>query len=104
MSNTSWRSGHTRAQDNRAFRKSGSGGYSNNDNRSYRSGGLGEYSTNSHDETSGRLVIYVDSSKVGKIIGRGGSKIKALQDESNARINVSSEKHSCILLNMVHVI
>lgn len=36
------------------------------------------------------LIIKVPSSCVGRIIGRGGSKINELQDQSGARIKVSS--------------
>lgn len=35
------------------------------------------------------MVMYVPQQMVGKIIGRGGSKIKELQEESGARIGVS---------------
>lgn len=34
------------------------------------------------------MIMQVESSKVGKIIGRGGSKIRELQDSSGARINI----------------
>ncbi|KAL0129589.1 hypothetical protein PUN28_001690 [Cardiocondyla obscurior] len=45
---------------------------------------------NSSNSTNG-LVIYIDTSNIGKLIGRGGSKIKALQDESNAIIKIDKE-------------
>ena len=38
---------------------------------------------------SNATIIQVPSSDVGKIIGRGGSKIKELQEKSGARIKVS---------------
>jgi len=36
-------------------------------------------------------TIYVDSSEVGRIIGRGGSRIREMQDDSGCRIKVSRE-------------
>lgn len=39
------------------------------------------------------LVIYIDSNNIGRLIGRGGSKIKALQDESNAKINIDKQSN-----------
>lgn len=36
------------------------------------------------------LVIYVQNDNVRKLIGKGGTQIKALQTESNARIKVSN--------------
>ena len=35
------------------------------------------------------VTVYVDSSEVGRIIGRGGSRIREIQDDSGCRINVS---------------
>ncbi|XP_012283801.1 probable ATP-dependent RNA helicase DDX43 isoform X2 [Orussus abietinus] len=40
------------------------------------------------------LLMYVDSSKIGKIIGRGGTKIRELQDQSGARINIDRSSNS----------
>lgn len=37
------------------------------------------------------LVIYVHNDHVRKLIGKGGSQIKSLEAESNARIKVSNE-------------
>ncbi|XP_043268998.1 probable ATP-dependent RNA helicase DDX43 [Venturia canescens] len=34
------------------------------------------------------LVIHIEQSKIGKLIGRGGSKIKELERDSGARINI----------------
>eukprot|EP00745_Piridium_sociabile_P014797 TRINITY_DN21806_c1_g1_i1.p1 TRINITY_DN21806_c1_g1~~TRINITY_DN21806_c1_g1_i1.p1 ORF type:complete len:228 (+),score=44.67 TRINITY_DN21806_c1_g1_i1:75-686(+) len=40
---------------------------------------------------SSKEVIRVDSSFVGRIIGKGGSRIRELQDETGCRINVSRD-------------
>lgn len=42
-----------------------------------------------------REVIQIDSSYVGRLIGKGGSKVRELQDESGCRINVSRDGGSC---------
>jgi len=39
-------------------------------------------------------TVYVDSSEVGRIIGRGGSRISEMQNESGCRIKVSKERGS----------
>lgn len=46
--------------------------------------------SNNDSNDTNELVIYIDANNVGRLIGKGGSKIKALQDESNAKINVSN--------------
>jgi len=38
-----------------------------------------------------KKVLMIDSNCVGRIIGRGGSKIRELQDETRCRINVSRD-------------
>jgi len=52
-------------------------------------GGFGGRSRGDSSET-----MMVDSRSVGRIIGRGGSKIRDLQDESGAKIQVSREEDS----------
>lgn len=52
--------------------------------------------TSTSNDTN-ELIIYIDANNVGRLIGRGGSKIKALQDESNAKINVSNKKYLYIV-------
>lgn len=54
----------------------------NYDNDSYRK------SNDNSDSTNG-LVMYIDTNSIGRLIGKGGSKIKALQEESNAKISVN---------------
>lgn len=44
---------------------------------------------NGSDNGTNGLVMYIDTNSIGRLIGRGGSKIKALQDESSATINVN---------------
>lgn len=56
--------------------------------------------TQSHNKYEGHdepLVIWIDTHKIGKLIGKGGSKIKELQERSNTKITVSCTKLSCIL-------
>jgi len=53
-----------------------------------RGGGGGGYGGDSGGPTE---TIYVDSSEVGRIIGRGGSTIREMQDGSGCRIKVSRE-------------
>ncbi|XP_029178271.1 probable ATP-dependent RNA helicase DDX43 [Nylanderia fulva] len=48
---------------------------------------------NSYDTSSNELVIYIDPNNIGRLIGRGGSKIKALQDESNAKITIDKQSN-----------
>jgi len=44
---------------------------------------------NSYDQGNEEsVVMHIDSSNVGRVVGRGGSKIRELQDQSNARINI----------------
>lgn len=45
--------------------------------------------TNDNSDGTNGLVMYIDTNSIGRLIGRGGSKIKALQEESNAKINVN---------------
>ena len=50
------------------------------------------YQSESYDQSSsnsGGLTLNVPSREVGKIIGRGGSKIKQLEEDSGARIKVT---------------
>lgn len=44
-------------------------------------------STNSQEE---KCTFYIETSKLGKIIGRGGSKIREIQDQSGANLQVSN--------------
>lgn len=53
----------------------------NYNNDSYRKRNDDSNGTNS-------FVMYIDTNSVGRVIGKGGSKIKALQEESNAMIKV----------------
>ncbi|KAK7100518.1 hypothetical protein V1264_023457 [Littorina saxatilis] len=38
-------------------------------------------------------VMQIDSSFVGRVIGKGGSRVRELQDETGCRINVSRDGH-----------
>ncbi|XP_072023533.1 far upstream element-binding protein 3-like [Amphiura filiformis] len=54
-------------------------------------GGFGG-SSRGGGEGEAKLTINVESRRVGKIIGRGGSKIRELQDESGANVQVSRDR------------
>ena len=56
------------------------GGRRQNYGSSYGGGGSGS-----------KDIINIDSSFVGRIIGKGGSRIRELQDETGCRINVSRD-------------
>ncbi|XP_011637060.1 probable ATP-dependent RNA helicase DDX43 [Pogonomyrmex barbatus] len=46
---------------------------------------------NENLDDANELVMYIDTNNIGRLIGRGGSKIKALQEESNAMINIDKQ-------------
>lgn len=62
-----------------------------NDNGGDRrnNGGDRDYRRNfQREETGNKKIIYVPSNKVGRIIGKGGTKIRDIQYESNARVKI----------------
>ncbi|PRD22144.1 UNVERIFIED_CONTAM: ATP-dependent RNA helicase DDX43 [Trichonephila clavipes] len=61
--------------------------FSNSSNRSSRGGRNNNYRRSNYDSSQ----MEIDSNFVGRVIGRGGSKIQAFQDESGARIKVLNE-------------
>lgn len=60
-------------------------------------------STDNASNDTNEFVMYIDANNVGRLIGRGGSKIKALQDESSAKINVSNKEYLCIVGNVIQL-
>ncbi|KAK2580130.1 hypothetical protein KPH14_012407 [Odynerus spinipes] len=56
------------------------------DGACYKGNSTGNYKNKTQHEKG--LVVYIDSKKIGKFIGVGGSNIKDLQSRSNARIYV----------------
>ncbi|KAG5339518.1 DDX43 helicase, partial [Acromyrmex charruanus] len=85
------RRGNRRERESQFYRRSNRSYGDNNDssrqkynNDSYRK------SDEKSDSTNG-LVMYIDSNNIGRLIGRGGSKIKALQEDSGARINIDKQ-------------
>ncbi|TGZ47066.1 probable ATP-dependent RNA helicase DDX43 isoform X1 [Temnothorax longispinosus] len=60
----------------------------NYSNDSYRRSNDGNSA--SEGATNG-LVMYIDTNNIGRVIGRGGTKIKALQDESQAKISIDRQ-------------
>lgn len=66
----------------------------NDRNRNFHGHHGNDHDSRRDDRNGGRaqddgLVVQIEQSKVGKLIGRGGSKIKELESVSGARINVS---------------
>ncbi|XP_066599442.1 probable ATP-dependent RNA helicase DDX43 [Prorops nasuta] len=57
-------------------------------NRNNRQHGDNNFASNDQNG----LVIYINSSKVGKVVGKGGSKIRELQDISQASIQIDRNK------------
>jgi len=45
------------------------------------------------DRGGSKEVIQIDSSFVGRVIGKQGSRVRELQDETGCRINVSRDAH-----------
>ncbi|XP_075058720.1 putative ATP-dependent RNA helicase DDX43 [Mixophyes fleayi] len=45
------------------------------------------------DSTSPPMCFHLDSSVIGKVIGRGGAKIKELEEASGSRIKIIKEEH-----------
>ncbi|KYN40574.1 putative ATP-dependent RNA helicase DDX43 [Trachymyrmex septentrionalis] len=85
------RRGNRRERGSQFYRRSNRSFGDNNDsnkqsynNDSYRKSDEKSNSTNG-------LVMYIDSNNIGRLIGRGGSKIKALQEDSGARINIDKQ-------------
>lgn len=69
---------------------------SNTHTQTYSNSSRKRSNNNSSNDTN-ELVIHIDANNVGRLIGKGGSKIKALQDESNAKINVSNIEYLYII-------
>lgn len=73
------------------YNRSSSDNWNSSNTQTYSNSSRKRSTDNSSNNTN-ELVIYIDANNVGRLIGRGGSKIKALQDESNAKINVSNKE------------
>jgi len=69
----------------------GGGGFGGNSGGGFGGGGFGGNSGGGFGGGSSELQI--SSQHVGRIIGRGGSKIKELQEDSGCRINISKERN-----------
>ncbi|VDI61293.1 far upstream element-binding protein [Mytilus galloprovincialis] len=77
-----------REESNRGF------GSRDNSNSGFGSGGdsnRGGFGSGNNSGQSDSSTIRVDSSKIGRVIGKGGSKIRELQDETGATINISKD-------------
>jgi len=77
------------SQFQRHYNRSSSDNWNSDSNTQIYSNSSRKRSNDDSNDTN-ELVIYIDANNVGRLIGKGGSKIKALQDESNAKINVSN--------------
>lgn len=58
-----------------------------NDNNRQRS--RGRRDRDSSRDSKEQCTFFVETAKLGKLIGRGGSQIRELQEQSGAKINVS---------------
>lgn len=76
--------GRDGGRDSYGDRRGGGGGYGGGGRGGGGGGGYG-------GDSGPTETVYVDSSEVGRIIGRGGSRIREMQDESGCRIKVSRE-------------
>ncbi|XP_070158975.1 probable ATP-dependent RNA helicase DDX43 [Polyergus mexicanus] len=74
------------------YNRSSSDNWNSSNTQTYSNSSRKRSTDNSSNNTS-ELVIYIDANNVGRLIGRGGSKIKALQDESNAKINIDKQSN-----------
>lgn len=54
-----------------------------------RGRGGGSYGRGNRDEGTSTTSLYINSSDVGRIIGKGGSKIRELENDSGAEIKVN---------------
>lgn len=61
--------------------------FNDDDNRESSGGGYGR------SQGGSSKTITVETRNLGRVIGRGGSKIKQLEQDSGARINVSENDH-----------
>lgn len=60
-----------------------------NMNRDEENSSRRDFRNKPSDINEEKCTFFIDSSKVGKVIGRGGSKIRELQEQSGAKIIVS---------------
>lgn len=82
--NNNWRD-----QDNRDEDRSENGFGSRGRGRGRGGGGRGGGSTGGNWEDSASITMTINSSDVGRVIGKGGAKIRELETESGAEIKVS---------------
>ncbi|TSK22713.1 putative ATP-dependent RNA helicase DDX43 [Bagarius yarrelli] len=67
--------------------------------RMWRSDSNGRETRSETSTTSRPLILTVNNSLIGRIIGRGGAKIRELEESSRARIKASSLKKQHALIN-----
>ncbi|XP_071965095.1 probable ATP-dependent RNA helicase DDX43 [Antedon mediterranea] len=79
----------------RGYRQNSDGRNRNgNDQGGWQGGGQQQRQDRRGGRSENEKVIEVDSSMIGKIIGKQGSKIRQLQEESGARIHVSRDSNN----------
>ncbi|KAK0170962.1 hypothetical protein PV328_008738 [Microctonus aethiopoides] len=96
-----------RNYDNQSHRSNGNNSRNNsyqtrewtNSNRDYR--GHDSRSDDGSYKDNDSLVIHVSQKHVGKIIGRGGCKIKELQSESGAKINIDKSGYGDAAITLI---
>lgn len=84
------------------YNRSSSDNWNSSNTETYSSSSYKRSTDNASNNTND-LVMYIDANNVGRLIGRGGSKIKVLQDKSSAKINVSNKEYLCIVENVIQL-
>ncbi|XP_069582780.1 probable ATP-dependent RNA helicase DDX43 [Ranitomeya imitator] len=84
--------------ESRGRRREDGGGYSHQPNRQTAKGAMEFRRREASDDPGDKPLCFpVDASMVGKVIGRGGAKIKELEQTSSARIKIVNEGYQSIV-------
>jgi polyribonucleotide nucleotidyltransferase len=78
--------------DQQTNKKTNTKFYQNNDNKN-----RDKYYKKNYKTSEEKCTFFIETSKLGKLIGRGGCQIKELQEKSGSQIIVSK-----ILLNLIN--
>ncbi|XP_077146010.1 putative ATP-dependent RNA helicase DDX43 isoform X2 [Ranitomeya variabilis] len=82
----------------RGRRREDGGGYSHQPNRQTAQGAMEFRRRETSDDPGAKPLCFpVDASMVGKVIGRGGAKIKELEQTSSARIKIVNEGYQSVV-------
>lgn len=77
-----------RDNQSRSYSRSTEDGWNNETNRQ----NYDDVSCDSNNrlDNTNDLLVYIDPNDIGRLVGRGGSKIRALEEESHAKIHVNN--------------